>query len=136
MTSQMASKDFGLTRLSYFDVAASTVRVEFCLATGQQQVFVGYRLVSSLIGWRRRTEHHFDIAGQPYQLVCQTLSYWRMQVRLELRQAERLIDYDQLDFRRGADQQHPWWYWLAFKGLAAVGAGVAVGMQVAIWWLS
>ncbi len=136
MTSSIASKDFGLTRLSYFDVAATTVRVEFCLATGQQQVFVGHRLVSSLIGWRRRTEHCFAIAGQPYSVVCQTLSFWRMQVSLELRQADRLIDQDQLDFRRGADQRQGWWYWWAIKGLATVGVGVAVGMKIAIWWLS
>jgi hypothetical protein len=136
MTSSIASKDFGLTRLSYFDVAATTVRVEFCLATGQQQVFVGHRLVSSQIGWRRRTVHHFEITGQPYRVVCQTLSFWRMQVSLELWQAECLLDQDRLDFRRGPDQQQSWWYWLAIKVLAAVGAGVAVGMQLAIWWFS
>ncbi len=37
MTSSMASKDFGLTRLS-FDLAGTIVTVELCLATGQQQV--------------------------------------------------------------------------------------------------
>lgn len=134
MTSSMASKDFGLTRFSYFELAGTVVTAELCLATGQQQVWLGRKLVSSKFGWRSRTEHCFEVAGQRYRLVCQSRNVWRLQLTLQLWQGEQLLDQDWLDFRRTPGQQQAW-YWLAFKVLATLGAGLVVGMQLAIWWL-
>ncbi len=133
MTANMASKDFGLTRLSYFEVAGVTVTAEICLATGQQRVWLGRKLVSSKFGWRRRTEHCFTVAGQHYRLVCQSRNFWQLQLALQLWQGEQLLDQDWLDFRRTPEQQQVW-YWLAFKVLATLGAGLVVGMQLALWW--
>jgi hypothetical protein len=134
MTANIASKDFGLTRFSYFDLAGTTVTAELCLVTGQQQVRLGRKLVSSQYGWRNRTEHNFELAGQRYRLVCQRRNCWQLQLALQLWQGEQLLDQDWLDFRRTPAQQQAW-YWLTFKVLTTLGAGLAIGMMLARWWL-